>query len=82
VLNGLPPGTFPLDIFNLVLNAITVRGSIVGTRSDLRDSLELAGVGKVKATVEPRKLEDINAIFQQMHQGKIEGRMVINLASA
>jgi propanol-preferring alcohol dehydrogenase len=82
VLNGLPPGTFPLDIFSLVLNAITVRGSIVGTRSDLRDSLELAGVGKVKATVEPRKLEDINAIFHQMHQGTIEGRMVLDFAAA
>ncbi|WP_163314117.1 zinc-binding dehydrogenase, partial [Enterobacter hormaechei] len=31
-LNGLPPGDFPLNIFGMVLNGITIRGSIVGTR--------------------------------------------------
>jgi len=78
-LNGLPPGGFPLDIFNLVLNGITVRGSIVGTRSDLRDSIELAGVGKVKATVKAEKLDNINDIFHRMHEGKIEGRIVLDM---
>ncbi|HBX92440.1 MAG TPA: zinc-dependent alcohol dehydrogenase, partial [Hyphomonas sp.] len=39
-LNGLPPGDFPLSIFNMVLNGITVRGSIVGTRLDLQESLD------------------------------------------
>jgi len=34
-LNGLPPDSFPLPIFDMVLNGITVRGSIVGTRLDL-----------------------------------------------
>ena len=34
-LNGLPPGDFPLPIFGTVINGITVRGSIVGTRLDL-----------------------------------------------
>ena len=29
-LNGLPPGNFPLPIFDVVLSGITVRGSIVG----------------------------------------------------
>src|SRR4029453_55482 len=31
-LTGLPPGDFPLSIFDTVLNGITVRGSIVGPR--------------------------------------------------
>jgi len=34
-LNGLPPGDFSLSIFDTVLNGLTVRGSIVGTRLDL-----------------------------------------------
>jgi propanol-preferring alcohol dehydrogenase len=80
-LNGLPPGTFPLNIFEIVLNAITVRGSIVGTRSDLRDALELARAGKVKATVEADRLENINQIFHRMKGGKIDGRIVLNLAA-
>jgi propanol-preferring alcohol dehydrogenase len=80
-LNGLPPGTFPLNIFEIVLNAITIRGSIVGTRRDLHDALELAEGGKVKATVEADKLENINQIFKRMHEGKIEGRIVLDLAA-
>ena len=81
VLNGLPAGTIPLNIFEMVLNAITVRGSIVGTRRDLHDALELAAGGRVKAIVEPDKLENINEIFHRMHKGQIEGRIVLNMAS-
>lgn len=81
-LNGLPPGTFPLDIFNLVLNGITVRGSIVGTRADLQEAIELAGEGKVHATVATENLECINAIFHRMHEGKIDGRIVLDMAAA
>jgi len=33
-LVGLPPGDFPMPIFDVVLKRITVRGSIVGTRRD------------------------------------------------
>ena len=78
-LTGLPPGGFPLPIFDVVLNGITVRGSIVGTRLDLKESLEFAGAGKVKATVAMEKLENINAIFARMHKGQIEGRIVLDL---
>jgi propanol-preferring alcohol dehydrogenase len=45
-LNGLPPGDFPLDIFGMVLNGITVRGSIVGTRLDLQESLAFRRSGQ------------------------------------
>ncbi|WP_311946642.1 alcohol dehydrogenase AdhP [Halomonas piscis] len=79
VLNGLPPGDFPLPIFDTVLNGITVRGSIVGTRQDLQEALDFAGEGKVKATVATDKLENINEIFQRMIDGKIEGRLVLDM---
>ncbi|QTF92023.1 alcohol dehydrogenase AdhP [Halomonas sp. BM-2019] len=80
VLNGLPPGDFPLPIFDTVLNGITVRGSIVGTRQDLQEALDFAGEGKVKATVATDKLENINDVFQRMIDGKIEGRIVLDMA--
>ena len=78
-LNGLPPGSFPLPIFNMVLSGVTVRGSIVGTRLDLQESLDFAAMGKVKATVSTDRLENINDIFARMHEGKIEGRVVLDL---
>jgi propanol-preferring alcohol dehydrogenase len=77
-LVGLPPGEFPLSIFNTVLNGITVRGSIVGTRLDLQEALDFAGQGKVKATVATARLEGINDIFSRMRAGDIQGRMVID----
>jgi len=80
-LNGLPPGDFPLNIFGLVLNGITVRGSIVGTRLDLQESIDFAAQGKVKATIETAKIEDINKVFDRMHKGQIEGRIVLDMAS-
>ena len=80
-LVGLPPGSFDLPIFDVVLNAKTVRGSIVGTRLDLQESLDFAGQGKVKATVQSAKLEDINDIFAKMHKGQIEGRMVLDMTT-
>ncbi|RWE78858.1 alcohol dehydrogenase AdhP [Mesorhizobium sp.] len=77
-LNGLPPGDFPLSIFDTVLNGVTVRGSIVGTRLDLQEALDFAGDGKVKATIESERLENINDIFSRMHKGDIQGRIVID----
>jgi len=77
-LNGLPPGDFALSIFDTVLNGITVRGSIVGTRLDLQEALNFAGEGKVKATIATDTLEHINSIFARMHQGDIQGRIVID----
>lgn len=80
-LNGLPPGEFSLSIFDMVLNGTTVRGSIVGTRLDLQEALDFAGDGKVKATVTSDKLENVNEVFDRMRQGKINGRVVLDLAA-
>ncbi|MCH2994034.1 zinc-dependent alcohol dehydrogenase, partial [Listeria monocytogenes] len=65
-LNGLPPGEFPMSIFDTVLNGITVRGSIVGTRLDLQESRDFAAAGKVRATVTTDTLENINDVFGRM----------------
>ncbi|MFV0624496.1 alcohol dehydrogenase AdhP [Sphingomonas sp. ac-8] len=77
-LNGLPPGDFPISIFDTVLNGITIRGSIVGTRLDLQESLDFAGQGKVHATIKTDRLENINDVFAKMHHGEIEGRIVLD----
>lgn len=80
VLNGLPPGKFDLSIFEMVLEGITVRGSIVGTRLDLKEALDIAARGKVKAHISVEPLENINDIFDRMEAGKIDGRIVIDMA--
>lgn len=80
-LNGLPPGSFDLPIFDTVLNRYTIRGSIVGTRKDMQEAIAFAHEGKVKATVNLAKLEDINQIFDKMKKGEIEGRVVLEIAN-
>jgi propanol-preferring alcohol dehydrogenase len=78
-LVGLPPGDFPAPIFDIVLKRITVRGSIVGTRKDLAEALAFAGQGKVASHFSWAPLEEINAVFDRMRKGAIEGRVVLDL---
>jgi len=77
VFNGLPAGDFPASIFEIVLKGLTVRGSIVGTRQDLAEALEFYARGEIHPTVSTRNLGEINAVFDEMKQGKIDGRVVI-----
>jgi len=78
-LVGLPPGTFELSIFDIVLHRKTVRGSIVGTRMDLAECLAFAAQGKVAVHYTLDKLENINAIFTRMKAGEIQGRVVMQI---
>ena len=77
VFNGLPAGDFPASIFEIVLKGLTVRGSIVGTRQDMREALDFYSRGQINATVSTRDLGEINAVFDEMKHGKIDGRVVI-----
>ena len=79
-LVGLPPGNFPVPIFDVVLKRITIRGSIVGTRKDLAEAVQFAAAGKVKAHVHRARLEDINEVFANLKAGKVDGRVVLDLS--
>jgi alcohol dehydrogenase, propanol-preferring len=79
VLNGLPPGEFPVSIFDVVLNRYTIRGSIVGTRIDLEEALAFAAEGKVRATIETQSLSSINHVFDRLKTGKVNGRVVLGI---
>lgn len=75
---GLPTASMDLNIPRLVLDGIEVVGSLVGTRQDLHEAFEFAAQGKVVPKVALRRIEEINEIFDEMEQGKITGRMVID----
>jgi propanol-preferring alcohol dehydrogenase len=81
-LVGLPPGDFSMPIFDVVLKGLTVRGSIVGTRKDLEESLQFAAEGKVKATIEMQPLDAINDVFERLKHGQINGRVVLDMEGA
>lgn len=77
VLVGLPPGEFPIPLFDIVANCISIRGSFVGTRRDMAEALAFAADGKVKADIELQPLSAINQIFDRLAHGDVASRVVL-----
>jgi len=80
VLVGLPPGEFPIPLFDVVANCITVRGSFVGTRQDMAEALAFAADGRVTADIEVQPLSAINDVFQRLERGDVASRVVIDFS--
>ncbi|PID66141.1 MAG: alcohol dehydrogenase AdhP [Gammaproteobacteria bacterium] len=76
---GLPPETMDLSIPRTVLDGIEIIGSLVGTRQDLAEAFDFGARGIVTPIVKKRKLTDVAAVFQEMRDGKIQGRMVLDM---
>jgi propanol-preferring alcohol dehydrogenase len=68
--------TMELPIFETVLNGITVVGSIVGTRLDLREVFELHAAGKTRVIREERPLDDIEHAMEDVLAGDVPARIV------
>jgi propanol-preferring alcohol dehydrogenase len=77
VLIGLPPGEFPVPIFDVVAACITIRGSFVGTREDMAEALAFAADGKVKADIEVQPLSSINPVIDRLEHGDVAARVVL-----
>ncbi len=75
---GLPSEEITLPIIKTVLDGIEVIGSLVGTRKDLEEAFQFGADGLVQPVVEKRPFDDLNDIFEEMEQGKIQGRMVLD----
>jgi propanol-preferring alcohol dehydrogenase len=82
VLVGLPPGEFPVPLFDIVANCITIRGSFVGNRNDMAEALSFAADGKVKADIELQPLLAINQIFERLEHGDVPSRVVLDFTHA
>jgi len=77
---ALPNGKMAVPIVDCVLGGIELVGSIVGTRKDLQEALDIAKLHKIECKVEKRKLEDINEIFDDMIHYRISGRIVLDFS--
>src|SRR5688572_16390885 len=65
-----------LPIFETVLQGITVVGSIVGTRADLRDVFALHAAGRTRVIRETRSLTDVNEAMADVEAGHVAARIV------
>lgn len=80
---GLPKdGAFELPIFATVLKGISVIGSIVGTRQDLREVFALHAAGRTEVVTETRDLDDISLAIDEVLAGKVPARIVFEFAGS
>ena len=77
VFVGLPAeNRVEIPIFETVLNGITIVGSIVGTRTDLREVFELHAAGLTRVVREERSLDDVNQAIADVETGHVPARIV------
>ena len=79
VLVGLPADNdITVPVFQTVLGGISIVGSIVGTRQDLREVFDLHAAGKTKVVRETRMLADVNDCFDEVLSGEVDARLVFD----
>ena len=78
VFVGLPADNgVEIPIFETVLNGITIVGSIVGTRTDLREVFELHAAGRTRVIREERPLAEVNQAIEDVEVGRVPARVVL-----
>jgi propanol-preferring alcohol dehydrogenase len=76
---GMPNEAFKVSAVALVAGETRIVASAVGTREDLRELFELSSKFPIHCHVETRPLEALPAVFDEMKQGKLLGRVVLVL---
>ncbi len=79
VVIGLPAEPLSFDAGKLASGENRILSSAVGTRQDLRETLELAAAGHLRCRVESRPLEEVNSVLDQMRRAQLTGRVVLRL---
>lgn len=79
MLVGVPREPFPVTVFDVVIKGVQVRGSLIGTREDVREALELVAADKVRPQVETRPLDEVNDAITALRQGRVKGRVVLTM---
>ncbi|MEV5044718.1 zinc-dependent alcohol dehydrogenase [Streptomyces griseoincarnatus] len=82
VMVALPAhGTLEVPIFDTVLNGTSITGSIVGTRQDLAEVLQLHAEGRTEVIRETRPLTAVNDCIAEVLGGQVKARIVFDLGS-
>ncbi len=80
VLVALPKDNmFPVDVFATTLFGQKIIGSIVGTRQDLAEVLDLHAKGRTKVIYQTRQLDHVNDCFEEILSGSVPARLVFDM---
>jgi len=77
---GLPPAVLSVPILLITLKGLNIRGSMLGNRQEFREAISIAASGKVKVKYSIRGLSELPQIYEEMKQGKIVGRIVMDIS--
>lgn len=68
-----------IPVYQMIINEISISGSLWGNLSELHEVVELAKRKRIKyrEIVEKVRLEDINRAFEKLEKGEVLGRQVI-----
>ncbi|MEN2990514.1 zinc-dependent alcohol dehydrogenase [Tistrella sp. BH-R2-4] len=82
VFIGLPGGD--RDTIRVSISAISnwersIRGSNVGTRTDLQEAVDFALRGHVRADIETMAFDDIDTALARLRAGMVNGRLVLTM---
>ena len=76
IVVGIAGGTLPFSFWKIPLEC-EVSTSIWGNRQELKEVLELARLGLITPHIECQPLEAINEVLERLHEGTIQGRVVL-----
>jgi propanol-preferring alcohol dehydrogenase len=79
VVIGVPPDAMELSVSDMILRELTVRGSVAGTREDVREALSFVADGRVRPIVETVPLEQVNAAMDAVRGRRVNGRVVLTM---
>jgi propanol-preferring alcohol dehydrogenase len=79
VVIGISKEAMSISPFELVIKGLTVRGSLIGSRRDLWEAMELVSAGSVMPRIETRPLEEVNAALDSLRGRRVRGRAVLQI---
>ncbi|CAF3910794.1 unnamed protein product [Rotaria sordida] len=81
VLVGIPAEKLSIAVNECIGKQIRIVGSLVGTRNDLQEALDMARKHNIECRVQTCQLEQINEVFDNMKNCRLTGRMAIDFTT-
>ena len=81
IIVGLYGGDLTMSLPPIPMRALTIQGSYVGSVAEMTELMELVRrTGLPDVPVTTRRLDDVNAVMDQLRAGKVVGRVVLTPA--
>jgi propanol-preferring alcohol dehydrogenase len=77
VVVGLPSESICFSPILMAALEVRIHASSVGTRQDMRELLDMAAAGKVRAQITTRPLAEANDVLEELRAGTVSGRVVL-----